>query len=33
MWRYPEQGFLSKLLEQGLSPRAIPKRVEGVTRK
>ncbi len=30
---HPERGFLDKLLEQGISPRAIVKRVGGVTRK
>ena len=30
---HPEREFLSKLLEQGYSPRAIVKRVGGVTRK
>ncbi len=31
--QHPEHDFLSKLLAQGISPRAIVKRVGGVSRK
>ncbi len=30
---HPEQEFISRLLAQGLSPRAMAKRIGGTTRK
>ncbi len=30
---HPEQAFISKLLAQGLTPRAMAKRIGGTTRK
>jgi hypothetical protein len=30
---HPEVGFISKLLRQGLSPRALCKRIGGTTRR
>ncbi len=30
---HPEEAFISKLLRQGLTPRAMVKRIGGLTRK
>ncbi len=30
---HPEEAFISKLLAQGLAPRAMAKRIGGTTRK
>ncbi len=30
---HPEEGLISKLLRQGFSPRAMVKRIGGITRK
>ena len=30
---HPERGFIDKLLEQGLAPRSLVKRIGGTTRK